>query len=161
MKVNLKVKQLVGVGSIIGGISVGTLFTVNKDLRHQLGVLVTEGITVHDTVDAHDPELSAEVQLGVERALDDAVEELLEELGGIEAQVEDVDEALGLLDDRHDLLAERVDALAFFDRRPLVYVVIDSILTPVDPDTVKGIGGWLRMLFPPDVPPTAIPEGGR
>lgn len=32
--------------------------------------------------------------------------------------------------------------------RPMIYVVIDSILTPVDPDTVQGAEGWLRVLYP-------------
>ena len=147
MKAKINIKQLIGIGSIVGGISVGTLVTVNKDLRTQIGTVI------HQIVDREAAPPDTVELIIPDPALRAAIAELNTGLAAIMEEVDDVEEAIQRLEDQDEENARIIGSIAAQrGDRTLIYVVIDSILVPVDPDTVSGAAGWLRLLFPPGTP---------
>ena len=168
----ITVKQLVGIGSIVGTISIGSLITFNeehrttvqnyvKNVRDRVVRVTTQR---RDTVFTAappevvevliaDPSLAPVTEDDIDQAFREAVQALQLEFEAVSRRFETVDEALDGIDAdeqaRHEVLVARVEEVAAMKlETPIVYVVIDSFIAPVPIDSLHGSEGWLRLLYP-------------
>ena len=174
----LSVKQLVGIGSIVGTVSIGSLVTFNQDMRMEVNQRITNLkdrvvkirsvrtdttflpgetiVTPPETVEVYmvDPALNPVTEDDIDRAFRAAIQELQVEFTAIALRFETIDQAIaGIKADekrRHQTLVNRVKELAARKiERPMLYIQLpDGVLQTVDPDTLQASEDWLKALWP-------------
>ena len=146
----VSIGKLIGISvTVVGTISVGSFFTLNQDFRTTVTRNIRQVIRSEpETLLVASPSVVATdvLEASLDSLLREAIEEVVLEVGGLAQRFDTIDEALESIDGRYEALVAEVDSLGAM--RSLLYVVIDSVLTPVDPDTVSGAEGWLRLVWP-------------
>ena len=156
MKAEIKkvsIKKLIGFSlTIVGTISVGSLFTLNQDLRTFVTRNVREVIRSKPEtlmVESRPMVETSALEASLDSLLQEAIEEVVVEVGGLITRFDTIDEALDAITDSHEALVAEVDSmLSMRTPKPLLYFMIDGVFTTVDSDTIAGAEDWLRMFDP-------------
>jgi hypothetical protein len=171
MRNKITIKRLVSIGSLLSLGGLALTIQVNKDLRTQVYQKITEvreviapadtlidTILVFEALPAELETLQVEVQVldsdlapavdGLAVALSNAIEELQAELGEIASSSDSLEVAVELLGLEHEIMIRRFEGLVKAQADPRIFIVIDSLVVPVDIDSIQGAAGWLRALWP-------------